>query len=125
MDPVHHLRKNRSVKRHADSLAWSVLAEILLLDSESLTFESSRNSLEYNHVQLKHRFMPGWLCLGIRHVTVVDLTLCGIEADFRPEHADTFRPTSIPPPSPFSDPGFFRKDDDVRWRKSGKRICNL
>ena len=64
-------------------------------------------------------------CLGIRHVTVVNLAICGMEADFRPEHADTFRRDFHPAPSPFSDPSFFRKDDDVRWRKSGNRICIL
>ena len=49
----------------------------------------------------------------------------GIEADFGPEHADTFRRDLHPDlradyvlanPAPFNDSDWFRKDDDVRWQ---------
>jgi type I restriction enzyme M protein len=51
-------------------------------------------------------------------------TLRGIEADFGPEHADTFRRDLHPdvrgdyvlPNPPFNDSDWFRKDDDVRWQ---------
>jgi type I restriction enzyme M protein len=50
--------------------------------------------------------------------------LRGIEADFGPEHADTFRRDLHPDlradyvlaNPPFNDSDWFRKDDDVRWR---------
>jgi N-6 DNA Methylase len=48
----------------------------------------------------------------------------GIEADFGPEHADTFRRDLHPDlradyvlaNPPFNDSDWFRKDDDVRWQ---------
>jgi hypothetical protein len=48
----------------------------------------------------------------------------GIEADFDPEHADTFRRDLHPDlradyvlaNPPFNDSDWFRKDDDVRWQ---------
>ena len=53
----------------------------------------------------------------------MNLALRGIEADFGPEHADTFRRDLHPNLSadyvlanpPFNDSDWFRKDDDVRW----------
>ncbi len=50
--------------------------------------------------------------------------LRGIEADFGPEHADTFRRDLHPDlradfvlaNPPFNDSDWFRKDDDVRWQ---------
>ena len=52
------------------------------------------------------------------------LALRGIEADFGPEHADTFRRDLHPDlradyvlaNPPFNDSDWFRKDDDVRWQ---------
>lgn len=54
----------------------------------------------------------------------MNLALRGIEADFGPEHADTFRRDLHPDlradyvlaNPPFNDSDWFRKDDDVRWR---------
>jgi Type I restriction-modification system methyltransferase subunit len=53
-----------------------------------------------------------------------ELALRGIEADFGPEHADTFRRDLHPDlradyvlaNPPFNDSDWFRKDDDVRWQ---------
>ncbi len=48
------------------------------------------------------------------------LALCGIEADFGPEHADTFRrdlrADYVLTNPPFNDSDWFRKDDDLRWQ---------
>ncbi len=54
----------------------------------------------------------------------MNLALRGIEADFGPEHADTFRRDLHPDlradyvlaNPPFNDSDWFRKDDDVRWQ---------
>ncbi len=59
-----------------------------------------------------------------RRLAVMNLALRGIEADFGPEHADTFRRDLHPDlradyvlaNPPFNDSDWFRKDDDVRWR---------
>ena len=58
-----------------------------------------------------------------RRLAVMNLALRGIEADFGPEHADTFRRDLHPDlradyvlaNPPFNDSDWFRKDDDVRW----------
>ncbi len=57
-----------------------------------------------------------------RRLAVMNLALRGIEADFGPEHADTFRRDLQPDlradyvlaNPPFNDSDWFRKDDDVR-----------
>ena len=57
-------------------------------------------------------------------LAVMNLALRGIEADFGPEHADTFRRDLHPAlradyvlaNPPFNDSDWFRKDDDVRWQ---------
>ncbi len=57
-------------------------------------------------------------------LAVTNLALRGIEADFGPEHADTFRRDLHPDlradyvlaNPPFNDSDWFRKDDDVRWQ---------
>jgi type I restriction enzyme M protein len=54
----------------------------------------------------------------------MNLAIRGIEADFGPEHADTFRRDLHPDlradyilaNPPFNDSDWFRKDDDIRWR---------
>ena len=59
-----------------------------------------------------------------RRLAVMNLSLRGIEADFGPEHADTFRRDLHPDlradcvlaNPPFNDSDWFRKDDDVRWQ---------
>jgi type I restriction enzyme M protein len=59
-----------------------------------------------------------------RRLAVMNLALRGIEADFGPEHADTFRRDLHPDlradyvlaNPPFNDSDWFRNDDDVRWR---------
>jgi type I restriction enzyme M protein len=59
-----------------------------------------------------------------RRLAVMNLALRGIEADFGPEHADTFRRGLHPDlradyvlaNPPFNDSDWFRKDDDVRWQ---------
>ena len=66
---------------------------------------------------------------SIRHSKFVirsspNLALRGIEADFGPEHADTFRRDLHPDlradyvlaNPPFNDSDWFRQDDDVRWQ---------
>lgn len=58
-----------------------------------------------------------------RRLAVMNLAIRGIEADFGPEHADTFRRDLHPDlradyviaNPPFNDSDWFRKDDDVRW----------
>jgi type I restriction enzyme M protein len=58
-----------------------------------------------------------------RRLAVMNLALRGIEADFGPENADTFRRDLHPDlradyvlaNPPFNDSDWFRKDDDVRW----------
>ena len=58
-----------------------------------------------------------------RRLAVINLALRGIEADFGPEHADTFRRELHPDlradyilaNPPFNGSGWFRKDDDVPW----------
>lgn len=58
-----------------------------------------------------------------RRLAVMNLALRGIEADFGPEQADTFRRDLHPDlradyvmaNPPFNDSDWFRKDDDVRW----------
>ena len=57
-----------------------------------------------------------------RRLAVMNLALRGIEADFGPEHADTFRrdlhldlrADYVLANPPFNDSDWFRKDDDVR-----------
>ncbi|MCT0201993.1 class I SAM-dependent DNA methyltransferase [Synechococcus sp. CS-603] len=59
-----------------------------------------------------------------RRLAVMNLALRGIEADFGPEHADSFRRDIHPDlradyviaNPPFNDSDWFRKDDDVRWQ---------
>jgi type I restriction enzyme M protein len=59
-----------------------------------------------------------------RRLAVMNLALRGIEADFGPEHADTFRRDLHPDlradyvlaNPPFNDSDWFRQDDDVRWK---------
>ncbi|MDP1611915.1 MAG: class I SAM-dependent DNA methyltransferase [Sulfuritalea sp.] len=59
-----------------------------------------------------------------RRLAVMNLALRHIEADFGPEHADTFRRDLYPDlradyvlaNPPFNDSDWFRKDDDVRWQ---------
>lgn len=59
-----------------------------------------------------------------RRLALMNLALRGIEADFGPEHADTFRRDLHPDlradyviaNPPFNDSDWFRKEDDVRWR---------
>ncbi len=59
-----------------------------------------------------------------RRLAVMNLALRGIEADFGPEHADTFRrdlhadlrADFVLANPPFNDSDWFRKDDDVRWQ---------
>jgi type I restriction enzyme M protein len=59
-----------------------------------------------------------------RRLAVMNLAIRGIEADFGPEHADTFRHDLHPDlradyvlaNPPFNDSDWFRKDDDVRWQ---------
>jgi type I restriction enzyme M protein len=59
-----------------------------------------------------------------RRLAVMNLALRGIEADFGPEHADTFRrdlhadlrADYVIANPPFNDSDWFRKDDDVRWQ---------
>jgi type I restriction enzyme M protein len=59
-----------------------------------------------------------------RRLAVMNLALRGIEADFGPEQADTFRRDLHPDlradyvlaNPPFNDSDWFRKDDDVRWQ---------
>ncbi len=59
-----------------------------------------------------------------RRLAVMNLALRGIEADFGPEHADTFRRDLHPDlradyvlaNPPLNDSDWFRKDDDVRWQ---------
>jgi type I restriction enzyme M protein len=59
-----------------------------------------------------------------RRLAVMNLAIRGIEADFGPEHADTFRRDVHPDlradyviaNPPFNDSDWFRKDDDVRWQ---------
>ncbi len=59
-----------------------------------------------------------------RRLAIMNLAIRGIEADFGPEHADTFRRDLHPDlradyvlaNPPFNDSDWFRKDDDVRWR---------
>jgi type I restriction enzyme M protein len=59
-----------------------------------------------------------------RRLAVMNLAIRGIEADFGPEHADTFRRDLHPglradfvlANPPFNDSDWFRKDDDVRWQ---------
>jgi type I restriction enzyme M protein len=59
-----------------------------------------------------------------RRLAVMNLALRGIEADFGPENADTFRRDLFPDlradyvlaNPPFNDSDWFRKDDDVRWK---------
>ena len=59
-----------------------------------------------------------------RRLAIMNLAIRGIEADFGPEHADTFRRDLHPDlradyviaNPPFNDSDWFRKEDDVRWR---------
>jgi type I restriction enzyme M protein len=59
-----------------------------------------------------------------RRLAVMNLAIRGIEADFGPEHADSFRRDLHPDlradyviaNPPFNDSDWFRKDDDVRWQ---------
>ncbi|MEQ1759425.1 MAG: class I SAM-dependent DNA methyltransferase [Vicinamibacterales bacterium] len=59
-----------------------------------------------------------------RRLAVMNLALRGIEADFGPEQADTFRRDLHPDlradfvlaNPPFNDSDWYRKDDDVRWQ---------
>jgi type I restriction enzyme M protein len=59
-----------------------------------------------------------------RRLALMNLAIRGIEADFGPEHADTFRRDLHPDlradfvlaNPPFNDSDWFRKDDDVRWQ---------
>jgi len=63
-------------------------------------------------------------CPTTRRLAIMNLALRGIEADFGPENADTFRRDLHPDlradyvlaNPPFNDSDWFRKDDDVRWQ---------
>ena len=73
-----------------------------------------------------------------RRLAVMNLALRGIEADFGPEHADTFRRDrrlnfelrtsnfELGNGPPFNDSDWFRKDDDVRFSSlsasNGERV---
>ena len=60
-------------------------------------------------------------CWGIRRVKVMNLARRGIEVDFGPKHADTFRRdfhSDLRADPPFSDSDWFRKDHDLRWQSS-------
>jgi hypothetical protein len=62
-----------------------------------------------------------------RRLAIMNLAIRGIEADFGPEHADTFRRDLHPDlradyvlaNPPFNDSDWFRKDDYVPWQWSG------
>lgn len=62
-----------------------------------------------------------------RRLAIMNLALRGIEADFGPEHADTFRRDLHPDlradyvlaNPPFNDSDWYRKEDDVRWKQFG------
>ena len=64
---------------------------------------------------------------AMRRLAVMNLALRGIEADFGPEHADTFRRDLHPDRRtdyvlanpPFNDSDWHRKDANVRWQWSG------
>jgi type I restriction enzyme M protein len=59
-----------------------------------------------------------------RRLAVMNLAIRGIEADFGPEHADTFvrdvhpdlRADFVIANPPFNDSDWMRRDDDVRWK---------
>ncbi len=59
-----------------------------------------------------------------RRLAIMNLAIRGIEADFGPEQADTFRrdlhkdlkAQFVIANPPFNDSDWFRKDDDVRWK---------
>ncbi len=59
-----------------------------------------------------------------RRLAIMNLAIRGIDADFGPEHADTFRrdlhadlrADYVLANPPFNDSDWFRKDDDVRWK---------
>jgi type I restriction enzyme M protein len=59
-----------------------------------------------------------------RRLAIMNLAIRGIDADFGPEQADTFRRDLHPDlradyvlaNPPFNDSDWFRKDDDVRWQ---------
>jgi len=59
-----------------------------------------------------------------RRLAVMNLALRGVEADFGPENADTFRRDLHPDlradyviaNPPFNDSDWYRQDDDVRWK---------
>ncbi len=59
-----------------------------------------------------------------RRLAIMNLAIRGIEADFGPEQADTFRrdlhkdlkAQFVIANPPFNDSDWFRKDDDVRWQ---------
>ena len=59
-----------------------------------------------------------------RRLALMNLAIRGIEGDFGPEHADTFRRDLHPDlradyvlaNPPFNDSDWFRKDEDVRWQ---------
>ncbi len=59
-----------------------------------------------------------------RRLAIMNLAIRGIEADFGPEHADTFRRDLHPDlradfvlaNPPFNDSDWYRRDDDVRWQ---------
>jgi type I restriction enzyme M protein len=67
-----------------------------------------------------------------RRLAVMNLALRGIEADFGPEHADTFRRDLHPDlradyvlaNPPFNDSDWFRQEDDVRWTEQQRRWSN-
>ncbi len=67
-----------------------------------------------------------------RRLAVMNPALRGIEADFGPEHADTFRRDLHPDLRaeyvlanlPFNDSDWFRKDGDVRWQLGVPPKCN-
>jgi len=105
-----------------------------------LAADKLRNNMdaaEYKHVVLGLIFLK--YIYGqennatTRRLAVMNLAIRGIEADFGPEHADTFRRDLHPDlhpdlradfvlaNPPFNDSDWFRKDDDVRWQPSGAR----
>ena len=64
-----------------------------------------------------------------RRLAIMNLAICGIEADIGKEHADTFsnvqhpdlRADCVLANLPLNDSDWFHKDDDVRWQPSGAR----
>jgi|GEM_PF-3375201 len=67
-----------------------------------------------------------------RHLAIMNLDMRDVEADFGPEHADTFRrnlhsdlcPDYVLAKPTFEDSDWFRKVDNVRWRETETTASN-